>query len=369
MKKRRIVLASILKPVDDTRMFEKIAVSLSGVNNYQLFVIGYPTKGTLNRDQNITQFSLNPFKRISLGRLVAPWQVLKIIYKVKPEILIVNTHELLIVGILNRIFFGGKIIYDIRENYWRNILHTKAFPTPMRFILACWVRLKEKLTAPFYHGFFLAEKTFEKELSFLSNKHVIIENKMRVPAGFQRAVSSEKIRLLFSGTLAESTGVFYTIELAKKLHQVDSKVELTIIGFCALPSTLLKIRKAIENHPYINLIGGDQLVPHQEIIGAIARSDFGIIAYPPSYHIENRIPTKLYEYLACHLPILLQNKPSWEQICDPFSAAISFDINQVEAASLHAKMNSSSFYTTNPGDVTWASEEPALLNKIAEILI
>lgn len=369
MKKQRIVLASILKPVDDTRMFEKMAVSLSGVNNYQLFVIGYPTKATLNRNQNITQISLNPFKRISLGRLIASWHVLKIIYKVKPELLVVNTHELLIVGVLNRIFFGSRIIYDIRENYWRNILHTNAFPTPFRFLIACWVRLKEKLAAPLYHGFFLAEKTFEKELTFLRNKHVIIENKMRVPGGFQRGGSSEKIRLLFSGTLAESTGVFYAIELAKKLHQVDSKIELTIIGFCALRPTLIEIRKAIENHPFIHLIGGDHLVPHPEIIAAIARADFGIIAYPPSYHIKNRIPTKLYEYLACHLPILLQDYPSWVQICEPFSAAISFDINQVEPIQLLTKMKSTSFYTTNPREVTWASEEPALLKKVAEILI
>jgi len=369
MKKQRIVLASILKPVDDTRMFEKMAVSLAGVNNYQIFVIGYPTKGTVNRDHNITQFSLKPFQRISLGRLIAPWQVLKIIYKVKPEVLVVNTHELLIVGIVNRIFFGGKIIYDIRENYWRNILHTKAFPHSFRFLIACWVRLKEKLIAPFFHGFFLAEKTFEKELTFLRNKHVVIENKMRVPTGFQRAGSGEKTKLLFSGTLAESTGVLYAIELAKKLHQVDSKIELTIIGFCALQPTLIQIRKAIETHPFINLIGGDQLVPHQEIIAAIAQADFGIIAYPPSYHIENRIPTKLYEYLDCRLPILLQDYPPWVQICEPFSAAIYFDINQVEPPSLLAKMKNSSFYTSTPREVTWASEEPILLNKVAEILI
>lgn len=369
MKNRRIVLASILKPVDDTRMFEKMALSLSGVNNYQIFVIGYPTKGTLNRDQNITQFSLNPFKRISLGRLTAPWQVLKITYQVKPELLIVNTHELLIVGVLNRIFFGTKIIYDIRENYWRNILHTQAFPTPFRFLIACWVRLKEKLAAPFFNGFILAEKTFEKELTFLSNKHVIIENKMRVPAGFRRALSGEKIKLLFSGTLAESTGVYYAIKLAKKLHQVDPKVELTIIGFCALQPTLLEIRKAIDTQPFISLIGGDQLVPHPEIIDAITQSDFGIIAYPPSYHIENRIPTKLYEYLACRLPILLQNYPPWVQICEPFPAAVNLDFNHLEPDALLSKMKSIRFYQTPPTEVTWLSEEPTLLKKVAEILI
>jgi len=42
MKKQRIVLASVLKPVDDTRMFEKIGKSLSRNPDYEIFIIRYP---------------------------------------------------------------------------------------------------------------------------------------------------------------------------------------------------------------------------------------------------------------------------------------------------------------------------------------
>ena len=105
MKKRRIVLASILKPVDDTRMFEKMAVSLARVNEYEIFVIGFPTKEPKVISQNITQIPLKKFNRLSIGRLLAPLKVLNYIYKVKPEVLMVNTHELLLVSCVNRIFF------------------------------------------------------------------------------------------------------------------------------------------------------------------------------------------------------------------------------------------------------------------------
>lgn len=368
MKKRRIVLASILKPVDDTRMLEKIGRTLSNVNDYEIFVIGYPSPGTAGAHQNITQLPLKSFERISPGRLIAPWVVMKLIHKVKPELLIVNTHELLIVSILNRIFFGTRIIYDIRENYWRNIVHTKAFAAPFRLILAAWVRLKEKLTAPFFHGFFLAEKAYGKELSFLRNRHVILENKMVVPAGFQRSVNQGKIRLLFSGTLAESTGIFQAIDLAKKLHQVDSKIELKIIGFCALASTLSEIKKKITGLSFIALVGGDRLVPHSEIVEAIGASDFGIICYPPSYHIENRIPTKLYEYMACRLPIILQKQESWVEICKPYQAALDIDFRNIQPTELLAMMTSTRFYSSDPANVTWNSEEPRLLKKVSDIL-
>ena len=44
MKKQRIVLASVLKPVDDVRMFEKIGKSLSAITGHDVFIIGYPSK-------------------------------------------------------------------------------------------------------------------------------------------------------------------------------------------------------------------------------------------------------------------------------------------------------------------------------------
>src|SRR6185295_1201799 len=107
MKKRRIVIASLLKPVDDTRMFEKMAVTLSDSGQYEIYIIGHPSQN-IPANANIHFFPLPAFSRISFGRLLAPLRVLRILYQVKPQILIVNTHELLIVAVLNRILFGTR---------------------------------------------------------------------------------------------------------------------------------------------------------------------------------------------------------------------------------------------------------------------
>ena len=103
--------------------------------------------------------------------------------QVQPELLIVNTHELLIVGILNRILFGTKIIYDIQENYWRNILLTNAFYKPLKPLLAGWVRLKEMSLLPFYHGALLAEKGYERELKSILKKNI---SSFKIKSGFQK---------------------------------------------------------------------------------------------------------------------------------------------------------------------------------------
>ncbi len=363
--KKTIVIASVLKPVDDTRMFEKFGISLSDSGNYKVVIIGYPSI-VKPAYPNIDFIPLNPFKRLSIGRILAPFQVYSKLYKVKHDILIVNTHELLIVALLNRIIFGGKIVYDIQENYYRNILFTDAFPRLLRSILALWVRAKEKVTAPFFHWFLLAESGYQGEFSFTGKKITVIENKPRVPVPLKRIKRHEKTQLLFSGTLAESTGVFQAIALAKSLHQLNLKIALHIIGYAAKRDTYLRIKSEINGHDFIYLTGGDHLVPHSEIMQAISSADFGIIIYPASPHTQNAMPTKLYEYVASQLPILLQGHQPWVEFCNSFHGAIVLEEDS-NPSQLLSRMNSEVFYTKEPGQVSWISEEEKLLDLLDKI--
>ncbi len=369
MKKRRLVIASVLKPINDTRMFEKLGVSLSQNPSYEVHIIGYPAPDFTPPD-SIIFHSLKPFKRVSWARLMASLKVALQVLKVKPELLIVTTHELLIVNFPNRILFGVKIVYDVQENYYRNILHSGSFPTLIRWPVAMWVRLKESILAPGISWFFLAEKGYEKELSFIGKRFTVLENKALGATLFanEKIKSDQKIRLLFSGTISESTGVFQAIKLAMELHQKNSSVELTIIGFCALEKVREEVRAAVANLDFIHLVGIDKLVPHREILMAIASSDFGIIYYPTSPHTVNSIPTKLYEYLTYRLPILLQNHEPWIQLCSPYEAAIDIDFNHLDPEQILSKMVNGKFYTSTPHDVTWDTEAPKLLQVVSSLL-
>ncbi len=334
-------------------------MSLARSGRYEVHIIGYPFS-TGESAPNVHFHALPPFKRISLARIGARLKTLQFFIKVKPELLIVTTHDLLGVAILIRILFGTKIIYDIQENYWRNILFTNAFPPIIRSVIALFVRLKELVTAPFVSHFLLAEKCYANELGFIKDRFLVIENKCRLPEGFRRKPDNDFIQLIFTGTIAESTGVFKAVELVKKLHAIESKIRLAIIGYCAQPNVLRAIKTEVSQNKFITLTGGDEFVSHGVIMDAIASANFGMISYPISPHIENKIPTKLYEYLACELPILLQNHTPWIDTCDPFKAAIIVDFDKADLQSILNQINSGGFYPTEPGGMTWESEEKKL---------
>lgn len=361
--KSTVVIASVLKPVDDSRMYEKIGLTLAESGDFHVHVIGC-VSAKINND-DVTQHAFMPFKRISLGRLLAPWRILFTTLRLNPDIFIFSTHELLYVAMYLKMTRKCRLIYDVQENYYWNILFTTAFPLSLRPFVALYVRAKEALSARYVDHFLLAEKGYEQELSFPGNRYTVIENKVRieeseikVPAEFE---TRKKINLIFSGTLAETTGVFTAIDLAVKLHVIDDRFRMTIIGFCSQPKVLEKIRLIIKPRPFIQLIVRNKPVPHAEIFKHLHMSDFGMVTYQINPSTMNSIPTKLYEYLGFHLPIILVNHKPWVEYCQSCNAAVVFDSANYDAAALYQQMLERSFYTTEPSGVYWYSEVPKLL--------
>lgn len=366
MKKTKVIIASVLKPIDDTRMFEKFGLSISKTNKYEVNIIGFISKNTLTHD-SITFYAHGPFERTSLSRFLTPWKVFKNYIKVKPDIIICNTHELLIVTILNKILFGSKIVYDIRENYFKNITNTPVFHPILKPFLARYVRLKELIAKPFFDRFILAERIYQNQLHFVpASKSVVIENKCAShTTGLRKERNqTEKLILLYSGTISESNGVFDAIKLADQLHTLEPQIQLRIIGHCALKRDLNRLKAAIEGKEHIELLGGDYLVPHSQIVEEIQNASFGLVLKKLNNGInDDKLLTRLFEYTANQLPIILLDNPTWIDFCNEFNAGIAIDPNHFNPIDLIQKMRKTQFYTKgNTYSSLWDSEEVKLLN-------
>ncbi len=368
MEKTKVVIASVLKPVDDTRMLEKFGLSMAETNKYDINIIGFESKNTPVYD-NIHFFPIDRFPRLSWDRLKAPWKIYRLLVKVKPQITIVNTHELLIVTVLYKILFGTTLYYDLRENYSKNIWNTDVFPSWAKPILAPWVRIKEWLSKPFIKGYTLAEKVYAKQLPYLGKKYEVIENKYAPHQGERTAYRNpdpSHIDLVFSGTLSKENGLFEAIELTKRLHAINDTIRLRIVGYCALKTELEQLKEAIHAHDFIELNGGDHLVPHKEIIEAIEKADFGFVFKRGNNGTnDEKLLTRIFEYTANHLPILLTDNPHWMAFCQQFNAALVVN-ETTDLNDLLSQMKDRQFY--DRGDTSlclWEKEGEKLLEFIS----
>lgn len=360
--KKRVLLASVLKPVDDTRMFEKIGATLAE-EGYEVFVIGYPSNVQVVTP-GITVLSLPRFNRTSLKRLFIPWIVYRKINAVKPGTIIINTPELLFVAALNRIFHKRQVIYDVLENYYRTIRFTSTYPRGIRVFVASVVRLTEFIMSRFVHKFFLAEKGYERELNFVNNP-VVLENKLPRKVAERHATAQHQpyYNLLFSGTLAPSTGVFEAIKLSRELHAIDDRYRLTIIGYAAVPDVYQQIQSEIQHAGFIQLIGGGHLVAHADILREISKAGTGLILYPSNPGTESSIPTKLYEYLALRLPIVISHTGPSHELVTRYNAGVIWQPG-MHAADLNRLLADSRFTFDCEDTVYWDSQAALLMTAI-----
>jgi glycosyltransferase involved in cell wall biosynthesis len=359
-KKRRIVIASILKPVDDTRMTEKMGITCHRAG-YDVTVIGYPTT-SIKSNAGIRLVSLPSFSRLSLGRIKAKWTVMSKAWQQRPDVFIFTTHELIGPALMLKIFANTKVVYDVRENYYRNILLGGSFAWIIRWPLAAMVRFKEKLLAPMIDHFFLAERAYEQEFRFHRGGWTVIENKAVAVTALPRQRNGR--RLLFSGTLSTTTGVFDAIDLALQLHQVDPRITLTIVGYAAAPKVQEQLVALGREHSFITLVGIHHLVPHEVIEQFIRDSDLGILSYPQARHTQGSRPTKLYEYLAAALPMVVADYWPWINefgYCHPF---IVTRFSKPDIAEVLRQWDTANFYAQPARDVGWAGEETKLLKAL-----
>lgn len=364
MTKKVIAIISVLKPADDTRMYEKFARSVSNTNKYEINIIGFSTKN-IPPSKNIHFHPLPKFKRSSLKRCFAWWRVLKILLEVKPKIVIATTPELLIVSIANKILFGSKIIYDIQENYYLNIRYSGVYPALIKNPLAVAVRCLEILSAPWIDHYILAEKVYQDQLHFIGKNYTLIENKADILPVYLSPIPAEdnSIRLLYCGTISLHYGVFDAIDTVILAHEKNRAIQLFIVGYAAHQQTLERLKIKIQPYSFIHLIGGDQPIPHHVILQEMQQADFCLLPYQPNKSTQGRLPTKLFECLVMKKPMIITSNPAWNQIIDTYRAGIFCDFTLNDLSWVHHLKDI--FYTTSPTEqFAWKSEVGTLNNII-----
>lgn len=368
-KKRKIVIASLLKPVDETRMFEKMAVSLDQTNKYAVNIIGFSSKN-IPTHPTISFHPLFNFKRLSFSRLLSPLRYWHKLLQLKPELIIVNTYDLLIVSCVYGIIFGVPIVYDVQENYKQNIIWSSDLPRPLRYLLAKSVRSIEQLFNRMIIHFFAAEKCYLNECSFINGDVTILENKAKKPS-FQEPnrqwplAKGDPIRLVYTGTIAESYGIFDCIALADSLIAQYPRLQLRITGYCPRKDTLIKLEALIRDKPYISLTGGAEPVPHPQILRELEKAHFALISYRLNPSNQDCFPTRIWECLAYKVPMLMKREHPWCYLLDEYGAGLALDFY----ASRNPALMEQVFYQQKdiPDHFYWEWEAKKLLQALESL--
>ena len=140
-----------------------------------------------------------------------------------------------------------------------------------------------------------------------------------------------------------------------------------IAGYAAHKKTFQKLKSAIRGKDFIQLIGGDQIVPHDQILEEMSQTDFCLLPYHNSKSTEGRIPTKLFECLVMEKPMIISPDPTWDLIIKRNNAGIINDFQKPEIFPLEKLREK--YYGNNLSDeYRWDSNSNILIEEIQQLL-
>jgi hypothetical protein len=371
MSQTQVVIASVLKPLKDPRLYYRLAFSLRETNKYLINIIGFSTKKETD-EKNIKFHSVFWKKRNDPSRLIVGLRFIKTLFQVKPKVVIITTFELLPAAVFAKWLFGYALIYDRRENYVLNLDQNKTLRGWKKEFSKSLVKIFESCSNPFIDHHFFAEKVYQKEFPKIKN-HTLLQNKYFGNKQVVKPVkldTNKNLRFLISGTLTEVYGILEGINWFKSILTNYPNAILMILGHCPVQEFGEKINKSTTDQKSIILRISDSPLSYADILCAYQDSDIVLFPYHQIPSISPKIPSKLYESIALGKPCLFQNNSLWHSICSEYPAGIGIDFNDIK----NAKANLVEFFETiffekNPGEeVLWKSDEGRFLKIIEKFI-
>ena len=306
-----------LHPAFDTRIFYKQAKSLSKAG-YDVTLIAQHDKDETVDGVKIISL---PKPRNRFQRMIKlAFQTLRFAFKEKASVYHFHDPELIPVGLFLKLF-GAKVIYDAHEDYPASIRTRDWLPAFMRNIIAYVFDFFERISPCVFDAVITVTEDISKR--FRSGKVVILHNYpiLRYVAD---KVSPKLFRIgytvIYVGVLSKERGIR---EIVQSLEYIDEKfqVKLKTVGKFDDVDFEKEIR-AMAVFSKVDFVG---LVPHEEVYFHLSTADIGLICFHPVKRYQAALSTKLFEYLAVELPVIISDFPLWKEFVDKNQCGITVD--------------------------------------------
>jgi glycosyltransferase involved in cell wall biosynthesis len=262
---------------------------------------------------------VHSFPRVHSRRnrpILIPFRVFGKLLPIISKVDIVHFHDIDILPYMALLSIFKHVVYDVHENYADEMLVRDWIPGYLRWPLFWMIKFGQYVASLLIKNIVLVVPAQERDFGSNRLRKIIIYNYASIellnsPAS-DYAQRAEIV--IFSGSHYLSNGSMLIVEIAARTREVLPNLQFLLANRFANAQLkndmLLEIdRLGLSNHvhffPYVK--------PH-EFIHILNTAMIGIAPNSRVPKQEKAIPTKLFEYMAAGLPVVVSNLPYQEHI-------------------------------------------------------
>lgn len=371
MQKNKICIITTGHAPFDDRIFHKECKTLVKAN-YEVMLIATHTHNEVVDGIKIISLpkARSRIHRISVITFKAFWLALK----QKADVYHFHDPDFLPAGILLKLFAGSKIIYDVHEDYGKQILY-KPYSTKMiRRAIAILTKCTEYVSSKFFAAIITATDDIKNNFSYhiksISIKNYPILSYFSDTEG-KDGDNKEYFKLVYTGALSVNRGIF---EMIQSLEYIEKPLKLNLYGNFESD----EIEKKTHNLKGFEKVEYFGWIEHENVVKLLGKYNAGLVCLHPIENYKKALPVKLFEYMAAGIPVIASNFSLWKEIVEGNECGICVDpLKPTEIAS------AIQFYIENPEQrkqmgmrgrkaviekYNWDKEGEKLINLYQEVL-
>ena len=337
-----VVLTTCHKPNDDRIYYKEI---LSLLSKYPKVDLIAPVNAgeSYNLSPGVHLHSIHRRRGIG-GRLLTVFEAAKKVVNLEPDVCHFHDLDFVIMVPLIRLFSRTKMVYEAHEVYPESMLISPNIPISLRPLAAKIVDFLEKSCVRYCSLIVTAD--LPNTDSFLRTGVPVVTLFNYPPLSLfqldlqriEELKCSYKGRriLIYQGTMSRDRGLFHMLEGIRLLKEEFPEVLLLLVGL-----NDINLREEADEQIELDQLGDYvqiiSWVPHNEIVNYIALAEIGLVPWQPSAKNCKNIPIKVFEYMACGLPLLASNIPSIAHYIIASNAGLLYDSTDVKAFAKEAK--------------------------------
>jgi glycosyltransferase involved in cell wall biosynthesis len=211
---------------------------------------------------------------------------------------------------------AAAVVYDVHEDYPSMMLDKYWLPRWSRPAVALGARLANRCAAACLDGIVVADGGVAADFARTAAKKTMVHYNFPSLGLFASANSvpaQPSADLVYVGGLSERAGIFVLFDALKSLAGKGMRPTVRLAGYTDGEKGLGTITAALRSYGLDGQVRFDGRLAHSEVPVWLRQGRIGLVLLQAVPKFMKNIPSKMFEYWACGLPVLASDLPPIRQ--------------------------------------------------------
>lgn len=328
-KALRVCMFTSVHHPDDVRVFHREACTLADAGHEVTLLVHADFDRAVRQGVELVGLK-KPRSRAQ--RLISGWRFYLMSRRLKADVYHFHDFELLPWGWLLKRTATARVLYDCHENHPETVLERAWLPEKIKPALSRLVRWVEPLLARSLDAVICVVPDQAQRLQRAGCKTVLIRNFPRLEKFAAPAVQLREEQLIYLGGLGMARGARLLVDIMQALKISHPQVRLICLGPFNESWVEAEIKEYARQRQVNSCIHFLPRVPHDAVAEHLRRSRIGLIPWQPvPQMLKICYPNKVFEYMACGLPIVASDLPGLRHLIEPAGCGLLVKPDDVHA--------------------------------------